>query len=96
TYPDSFSKSFWHAGIVDGRVRMMEPRRTNPPEDTSRLRHLRNIAQSFGGSLVIESSAKEIELAMDAWGGRGNSDKVMKRIKDQLDPENLLSPGRFN
>jgi glycolate oxidase subunit GlcD len=96
TYPKSFSKSFWHAGIADGRVRMMEPLGAGTPEHLSTLTHLRNVAQSFGGSLVIESAADEIKLAMDAWGRRGSSDIVMKRIKDGLDPQNLLSPGRFN
>ncbi len=95
TDPDSFSKSLWHAGIADGRVRMMEPERANPAEHSSGLMHLRSVAQSFGGSLVIENASEEIKLAMDAWGGRGSSETVMKRIKNQLDPQNLLSPGCF-
>ncbi len=95
-YPNSFSKSFWHAGIADGRVRMMERLRADTAEQSSRLTHLRNVAQTFGGSLVIESATDEIKLATDAWGRRGSFDIVMKRIKDALDPQNLCSPGRFN
>ncbi|CAN5709343.1 hypothetical protein BH20ACI3_BH20ACI3_03450 [soil metagenome] len=95
TDPDSFSKSLWHAGIADGRVRMMEPESADPAEHSSGLMHLRSVAQSFGGSLVIENASEEIKLAMDAWGGRGSSETVMKRIKNQLDPQNLLSPGCF-
>lgn len=95
TYRDSFSRSFWHAGIADGRVRMMEPLGPNTAEHSSRLTHLRNVAHSLGGSLVLESATEEIKLAMDAWGCRGSSDTVMKRIKEMLDPQNLLSPERF-
>ena len=94
-YTDSFSESFWHAGIADGRMRMMELPRADTAEHLRGLTHLRNIAQSFGGSLVIESATAEIKLAMDAWGQRGSSDSLMKRIKAELDPQNLFSPGRF-
>ena len=94
-YPDTFSTSLWHAGIADGRLRMMEPLGADASEHSRRLTHLRNIAESCGGSLVIESAPDEIKLAIDAWGRRGRSEGVMKRIKDELDPQNLLSPGRF-
>jgi glycolate oxidase subunit GlcD len=95
TYPDSFSKSFWHAGIADGRVRMMEHPGPDSGAHLSRLTHLRNVAQSSGGSLVIESATEEINLVMDAWGRRGSSNVLMKRIKDALDPQGMFSPGRF-
>ena len=95
TYPNSFSKSFWHAGIADGRMRVMEPLRADTKEYSSSLTHLRNVAQSFGGSLVIESATEEIKLAMGVWGHRGSSDTLMKRIKDELDPQGMFSPGRF-
>ncbi|MDQ3666490.1 MAG: FAD-binding oxidoreductase [Acidobacteriota bacterium] len=95
TYSNSFSTSFWHAGIADGRVRMMEPLGADNAEDQGGLTHLRKVAQSFGGSLVIESAPDEMKLAMDAWGRRGSSDTVMKRIKNELDPQGMFSPGRF-
>ncbi len=94
-YLDSFSKSFWQAGIADGRVRMMEPVHADASAHSSELQHLRTVAESVGGSLVIESATEEIKLAVDAWGRRGSSENVMKRIKHQLDPQNLFSPGRF-
>jgi glycolate oxidase len=96
TYPDSFSKSLWHAGIADGRVRMMEPLGASTSEHLSRLTHLRDVAESLGGSLIIEGATEEIKLALDSWGPRGSSDVIMKRVKAELDPQNLLSPGRFN
>ncbi|MDQ3173254.1 MAG: FAD-binding oxidoreductase, partial [Acidobacteriota bacterium] len=95
TYHDFFSSSLWHAGIADGRVRMMEPLAADTAEHSSGLTHLREMAQSLGGSLVIEKAQDEIKLPMDAWGPQGKVDILMRRIKDELDPQNLLSPGRF-
>ncbi|MCM3872507.1 MAG: FAD-binding oxidoreductase, partial [Pyrinomonadaceae bacterium] len=94
-FANSFPKSLWQAGIADGRVRMMEPFGANTEEHSNQLTHLRSIAESFGGSLVIESASDELKLAMNAWGRRGNSDAVMKRIKAELDPRGLFSPGRY-
>jgi len=95
TYVDSFCSSLWHAGIADGRVRVIGPLHADAAEHASGLAHLRNVAQSFGGSLVVERTSDETGRAMDAWGSRGSSDTVMKRIKDELDPQGILSPGRF-
>jgi glycolate oxidase FAD binding subunit len=95
-YPLSISKSKWQAGIADGRIRMMErPMLKTAAEESSRLTHLRTLAESFGGSLVIESATDEMKTALDAWGPRASSDNVMKRIKHELDPQGILSPGRF-
>ena len=94
-YRNSFSSSFWQAGIADGRLRMIEPYFEERSEQTSELTHLRNVAQSFGGSLIIESASAEIKAAIDSWGPAGASDALRKRIKDALDPQGILSPGRF-
>jgi FAD/FMN-containing dehydrogenase len=93
--PNSFSKSFWHAGMADARARMIETPVPNAAGQSSRLTHLRSIAESFGGSLVIESAPDEVKLAIDAWGSRGSANTVMRRIKDKLDPQKMFSPGRF-
>ncbi|MCM3905352.1 MAG: FAD-binding oxidoreductase [Pyrinomonadaceae bacterium] len=95
TYPDSFSESFWHAGIADGCVRMMEELDADTAEHSRRLKLLRMIAESFGGSLIIESGTEAMKLAMDAWGNRRSAD-LTKRIKAELDPQNLFSPGRLS
>jgi len=93
---DSFSSSLWQAGIADGRLRMIQPYREPRSEQTSELTHLRNVAQSFGGSLIIESASADIKAAVDSWGRASNSDTLMKRIKDALDPKGILSPGRLS
>ncbi len=88
----------WHAGIGDGRIRMIEqrPAEANGESDwIQRIQQLRKMAEAMGGSLVLESAPNLLKSRLDAWGGRSNSAKLMSRIKDQLDPRNLLSPGRF-
>ncbi len=95
-HPESFSESLWQAGMADGQVRMMEALGSDTEEQLSQLEHLRNVAESYGGSVVIDSAPNEVKLEMDAWGVRGSSGTLMKRIKDKLDPQNLLSPGRFS
>jgi FAD/FMN-containing dehydrogenase len=59
------------------------------------LEGLRQKAENRGGSLVIERAPVEIKQSIDSWGGFGSATELMKRVKMQLDPDNLLSPGRF-
>jgi FAD/FMN-containing dehydrogenase len=59
------------------------------------LELLRQKAESAGGSLVLESAPLEIKNEFDSWGSFGSTADLMKRIKQQLDPQNSLSPGRL-
>ena len=59
------------------------------------LERLREKAENLGGSLVLESAPGEIKNEFDAWGDFGSAVQLMKRVKQQLDPQNLWSPGRF-
>jgi glycolate oxidase subunit GlcD len=94
-FRDLFSSWRWHAGVADGRMRMIERLRGDPAEHARELKHLRAVAQSFGGSLMIENAPAEIRQAIGAWGSFGSSATLLQRVKEQLDPEGLLSPGRF-
>jgi D-lactate dehydrogenase (cytochrome) len=86
--------SLWHAGVADGRVRLMLAE-TKTEEAVKFLQQARTEAESPGGSLIIERATPEIKSRIDAWGNPGKRGELMKRIKQQLDPLNLLSPGRF-
>lgn len=85
------SDSYWHAG-VDGRLRLMLAEDDQAVES---LQHARTEAESVGGSLIIERAPAVIKSRIDAWGNLGMRGELMKRIKEQLDPTNVLSPGRF-
>jgi glycolate oxidase subunit GlcD len=87
--------SLWHAGVGDGRLRVM----SSPAEDAAScvasLERLRAVARASGGSLIVEDAPTEIKKAFEVWGASGASVPLMQRVKNQLDPANTLSPGRF-
>jgi FAD/FMN-containing dehydrogenase len=47
------------------------------------------------GNLVIQSAPADIKRKLKMWGEIGTDFVVMKRLKDQLDPTGIMSPGRF-
>ena len=47
------------------------------------------------GNLVIEGAPTELKERLKIWGEAGSDLLVMKRLKDQIDPAGIMSPGRF-
>jgi len=86
----------WHAGLGDGRLRAIARAPVYHRETVRVLERLRQRATSLGGNLVLESAPVEIKNEFDAWGDFGSVTGLMKRVKAQLDPNNMLSPGRFD
>ncbi|HKY30512.1 MAG TPA: FAD-linked oxidase C-terminal domain-containing protein [Pyrinomonadaceae bacterium] len=86
------SSSPWQAGVADGRLRVL----SQVTDQTSQIvKTLRAAAESMNGSLIIENAPLDIKKEIDSWGSLGSAAALMKRVKKQFDPENLLSPGRF-
>jgi len=85
----------WHASLGDGRVRVIARAPVYPREAVRTLERMRQRAENLGGNLIIERAPVDIKDEIDSWGGSGSATDLMKRIKQQLDPQNLLSPGRF-
>ena len=85
----------WQAGIGDGRLRAMARPPVYHREAVRALVRLREQVAALEGHLVVENAPIEIRNEIDAWGGFGSAGELMKRVKQQLDPQNLLSPGRF-
>ena len=83
------SESSWHAGVAEGRINVM-----GTELSPKSLLALRTRVEEVGGSLVIDESPPEIKSEIGAWG-RLPAPDLMKRIKQQLDPSGLFSPGRF-
>jgi len=102
-FPNQPSESIWQAGVGDGRIRVVErlQHADNEPEgfqseSVERIEELRAAAQSLGGTLIIEHAPAEIKARANAWGAFGSSAGLMRRVKQQLDPDGILSPGRFD
>lgn len=90
-----FSNSSWSACVADGRLRVMCDKVESAAEAVTSLIRLKGLAKEFGGALVIEEAAPEIKSSVDVWGEFGATGDLMRRIKSELDPKNILSPGRF-
>ena len=51
--------------------------------------------QSIGGNLVVERAGAHMKGQLPIWGLPSQDLALMKRIKEQMDPHSLFSPGRF-
>lgn len=63
-------------------------------EDPDHVERLRAVAACHGGTVVVVDAPDEVKQAVDVWGPVSALD-LMQRVKDQLDPDHRLSPGRF-
>ena len=52
-------------------------------------------AQGLDGNAVLESGPQELKARLDVFGGKPSGFELMKKIKEKLDPNGVLSPGRF-
>ena len=93
----------WHAGVGDGRVRVMDRVRQNENESDEighdtilRLESFRDHATNLGGTLIIEHALAEIRDRVDTWETNDAARGIMQRIKQQLDPDGIFPPGRFH
>ena len=59
------------------------------------LGKLRQWCETCGGFLTVLAAPIALKQQFDVWGNVGNSLPLMKTLKQQFDPQNLLSPGRF-
>jgi len=59
------------------------------------LLQVRRGCEAKGGFLTVLAAPTDIKQQLDVWGYTGSAIDLMRRIKQQFDPENLLSPHRF-
>lgn len=79
----------WQASVGTGLVRVIS-------QSIDDIQSLRTAAKESGGVVIVEHAPPGIKHQIDAWGDLGDSTKLMQRLKDQLDPGHILSPGRFS
>jgi glycolate oxidase FAD binding subunit len=56
---------------------------------------LRSHCEAASGYLTVLAAPLALKQAVEVWGYTGNALELMRRLKQQFDPERLLSPGRF-
>jgi glycolate oxidase FAD binding subunit len=47
------------------------------------------------GNLVVESCPPPLKQKVDVWGQPRGDYRIMRRLKEEVDPEGILNPGRF-
>ncbi|WP_375340027.1 FAD-binding oxidoreductase [Okeania sp. KiyG1] len=59
------------------------------------LLELRRWCESKGGFLTVLAAPLDIKEKLDVWGYNQNGLEIMRRIKQQFDPQNILNPHSF-
>jgi FAD/FMN-containing dehydrogenase len=79
-------------GVIWARLPLAQPQEWRELLDG----RLRGPVAAVGGSLTVVSYPAGLDLsARDVWGPPGGAAPLMRIIKQQLDPQGLLNPGRF-
>ncbi|MBU2498841.1 MAG: FAD-binding oxidoreductase [Proteobacteria bacterium] len=88
---------FCHAGSGISRIHCLVAGEGADLVDrtVSFLRGLLDRCAAHGGNMVIERAPIPLKKRLPVWGKPGGDLVVMKRIKEQMDPLGILSPGRF-
>jgi glycolate oxidase FAD binding subunit len=85
-----------HAGVgVCVGALIAEPGRADVDVIADVLREWRQIARSGGGHAVLERAPLTVKSRVPVWDELGAAERIMRRIKSQLDPRGILNPGRF-
>jgi len=64
-------------------------------QDRDALSDRQEAAKLHGAGVVIERAPTELKREVDVFGEVPGGFELMTRIKEKLDPKNILSPGRF-
>ena len=59
------------------------------------INDVRLAGQRYGASVVVEICHPSVKVNLDIWGPEPASMEIMRRIKEQFDPQRLLNRGRF-
>lgn len=59
------------------------------------LKQVRERTARSGGSAVVQAAPPPIKRVVDVWGFDRGELRLMKAIKEKLDPKHILNPGRF-
>ena len=85
-----------HAGIGVVRAALFSAREGGEIAPVAAtLADWRAIARGAGGHAVLEWAPLAVKSQVPVWDDPGAAGRIMQRIKAQLDPQNLLNPGRF-
>lgn len=64
-------------------------------DSTDIVNDLRNFIAELGGSLVILEASSVLKSVIDVWNIDPSTKKLMKKLKLQFDPKEILNPGKL-
>jgi glycolate oxidase FAD binding subunit len=82
-----------HAGV--GIVTAVVAGGTNTNAVVSTLTEWRALANGVGGHAMVEWAPLAVKERVTVWDAAGPTLRLMKGIKERLDPKGILNPGRF-
>ena len=84
------------AGFGGGRLLWWDDlSRENASAVAGGLRQIQAAAVSLGGDAIVETCPPQVKELIDVWGPEPSGMAIMRSIKEQFDPNNVLNPGRF-
>jgi glycolate oxidase FAD binding subunit len=81
-------------GSAVGVLHAAVPADVDPATAGQVVEDLRRTAAEHGGSVVVLTAPPPVRDALDVWGPVPGLE-LMRRLKEQLDPDRRLAPGRF-
>lgn len=67
----------------------------NPDSAAMAIAALRDHVSSHGGHLVVQRAPRELRERVYVWGPVRNDMGIMRKLKQEFDPNGILNPGRF-
>ncbi|MBN2123714.1 MAG: FAD-binding oxidoreductase, partial [Deltaproteobacteria bacterium] len=86
-----------HAGSGTALIHFVpfQGEEADPDGVVSVVEKLRERCAGMGGNLIVERASSALKEKTAFWGPEPEALVVMKRIKEQMDPDRLFCPGRF-
>ena len=82
-------------GTVEASWFDPEPTDGGPTDLKNLIRSVRETVGTVDGRTVVQRCPTEIKREFDVWGDEPSGIVVMRRLKSQYDPNNIMNPGRL-
>jgi glycolate oxidase FAD binding subunit len=82
------------ATVAAGLIRVnVEP--SSDARAAAMAERVRDVAERNDGTMIVDAAPVALKRAIDVFGPLRSDFAIMKRLKEQFDPQGVLSPGRF-
>jgi glycolate oxidase FAD binding subunit len=89
------SAEFSPAIVADALAGTIWVASTGNRSAADRLPEFITLARQYGGHVILLAAPAILKQNVDVWGTTTQALSIMREIKRQFDPNNLLNPGRF-